>query len=1452
MLLWTAAAVAVLLAGVTLVLRYPPVQTYLAQRAAAYLARELQTTVTLDGVRFRPFSSIVLQGLYIADREGDTLLYAHQLSASVDLPELRDNRVTVRAVKLAGGRFYLRADDTGTNLAFVLDYFRSPNSGPPGRGKRLSLDVRTIDLADASFGFRRTRSPERSRTATPRIDFNDLYVTEIGGRISDIRLRGNGLQASIHGLRFREKSGFTLRRLNAAATIDTARMVFDELLLETNRSRLGDYAELRYTDFTAFRNVMKAVTFNMRLRETRLASADIAFFAPALAPMHVELGLSGIVTGTVSDFAARQLTVRLGQGTVLAGEASVIGLPDIGKTLFDLRLDRLTTTKTEIETLVPAFYPATRPELPAMLDRLGQVTYRGTVRGLYHDFQLDGELETAAGTLHSTAQLNLRDGGQYEGRFAAEGFDLNLLLQQPAFGNSSFGLAINGGGFTPAQFLAHIRGQIAYLDIDGYRYRDIEAETTITGQAIEGQVTIDDANLTATATGRFGWSTAQPVYALTAQLGHTRLDRIGLYLRAPLTVEQAVLTADGAGTQLNTMTGAFTVRDLRFSVDSVRHTVDSVHLSLTGTPDDRLLQLQSDLADANVRGRLHLTALPAYFRSAAMQYFSSLTFADATPATPAFEVGIQVKRYAPIASLFTPKLTLSEDTRLDGRFGDPRQRADIRLRVPQLTYGALQVAGLSVDEAVNGDSLRLVILTDRLALTDSLYIENARLTASLADGQAYINLLLADRSGANRLNFNGRVDVRTDEPITLQVLPSALTLNRNAWRLSERARFRFQANRIDVNGFEIANASQHVRLEGTASTAPEDQLTLTFHQFDLATVNPLTQSAGMDLGGTLNGHLEVSAALRNPYAVADLRAGDVRLNRSVVGDMRLQADFDRVSQLVNVTLEAVRAGETTIAARGTYNAAAETDKLDVQAQFQRSNLALFQPFLRELVSDLSGMVSADLRFSGSVFDPQVDGTCYLHDAGFTVNYLGTPYRITDQVTVENSTLLLNGLTITDSRNHRAVANGTVNLRNLRVPVIDVVIDATDFHILNTTRRYNPLYYGTAYGTGQFSFHGPTNAISIDIRARTDDQTRFYIPLNAVGTVSENDFIRFVSADTASVAPRPRSPLLRGLSMNMDLQITPDAETSLYTDLGELSGRGEGILTLRISSLGDFEMFGDYTINSGKFTFTAQDFINKIFDINPGGTIRWTGQPTEATVNLAATYALRTSLAPLYNAAGRETVEQRVLAQAQMNLSGNLMRPEITFDLNFPNEPYVRDELQSYLSDANNVNQQALSLILRRSFTPGAAADLSRELNNTLLSAGTELAFNQLNNLISQSLNLRFVDLNIRSLNEASASFRFFNDRLIFTGGVTDRRNLNDLNVFSDRVVTDAELLYLIRKDGRLVLRGSNRLNSRNSLPLTINENYVSAVGLLYRQEFYTFDEFLRRLFTIRPKDEGED
>jgi hypothetical protein len=65
------------------------------------------------------------------------------------------------------------------------------------------------------------------------------------------------------------------------------------------------------------------------------------------------------------------------------------------------------------------------------------------------------------------------------------------------------------------------------------------------------------------------------------------------------------------------------------------------------------------------------------------------------------------------------------------------------------------------------------------------------------------------------------------------------------------------------------------------------------------------------------------------------------------------------------------------------------------------------------------------------------------------------------------------------------------------------------------------------------------------------------------------------------------------------------------------------------------MFGDFLISSGKFEFTAKDFISKNFTVNQGGTISWTSNPANADINLKAIYEVRTDIAncirlPVYN------------------------------------------------------------------------------------------------------------------------------------------------------------------------------------------------------------------------------
>jgi hypothetical protein len=376
-------------------------------------------------------------------------------------------------------------------------------------------------------------------------------------------------------------------------------------------------------------------------------------------------------------------------------------------------------------------------------------------------------------------------------------------------------------------------------------------------------------------------------------------------------------------------------------------------------------------------------------------------------------------------------------------------------------------------------------------------------------------------------------------------------------------------------------------------------------------------------------------------------------------------------------------------------------------------------------------------------------------------------------------------------------------------------------------------------------------MKIDITARTEAGTVFNIPLNTSSTASDYDFIRFVGhKDTVKLADKGRA--FNGVTLNFDLSADEKTVVKITTDYGLLEGSGvANNLKLNINSLGDFEMYGDFLISTGKFEFTAKDFISKNFTVSQGGTIRWTGNPSNAEINLKALYELRTSKAPLYTAAGIQTPTstQTTLVQAQLLLTKSLLQPVIDFDFNFPTDPSVKDDLSTYLADNNNRSQQAISIIVRRTFSSNNNNNLTNQLSGTALQAVSEFAFNKLNTLISQS-NIKNFDLNIRSFNEASASLRFFDNRLSFNGSLFTNNGSNDPfnttnSLFNSSLSKDFEALYQIRKDGNLTARYSYRLlnnTTLNSLNSDAIPQYVSGFGLVYTRDFDTFGEFIRNIF----------
>ncbi|WP_052017055.1 translocation/assembly module TamB domain-containing protein [Arcticibacter svalbardensis] len=1436
-------AIILLAASLIFALQFKSVQTFAAKKAATYLSKELDTKIEITSLYIKPFKLIVLEGLYVQDRDKDTLLYTPKFSVDLNLLSLKNKTIDINTIQLDSGSFFLkRYPNKTTNLQFILDYFNSGKPKQKTTGKPYTITLEKVIVNNTSFKYKNLNDS----TFTTGVNFNDIALSKLNAVLTGIDINNYLFKAKVRGLSFEERSGFKLNNLNANTTIDTARMEFADLHLETDRSLVSNYLVFKYKNFGDFSDFINKVYVKGSLKNSTLDSKDISYFTTALKKMNVSFKLNGNISGYVNNINAQKFSITAGQATYVKGDFKIKGLPNLDKTHLDLKIERFFTNKKDADNLIKRT-TGLSGKIPLIAQKLGNVSFTGSFKGLIKDFETKGEIKTGLGRLIPDIRMNLLNLPAYSGTVKAVDFNLGELLDQKSLGRTTVTAKVDGKGFNLNQLKDKIDANATYFDLKGYRYTNININGNIINKLFQGRIKINDPNIKLDFNGDINLNTTLPSFNFNASLTGVNLHKLH-FSKDTLQLDADLNTAF-TGNNLNNIEGKLEMNRLRFTSSDSSLVVNSIVLSADGIGSSRSIAINSDILEAKINGQYDLNTLPSYFKSVVKRYIPSLKTDIRKFGLQEFNFYLNIKDFAPLSMLLIPDLKIPKGAVFYGRFNSNDSLAAINGSSELIQYKKIKVNNFIIDESAASKALNLFMTADRIDITDSLYIQNINVANILYKDSLALNIKLSDKDANNQLDLNALVEFGTDTLAKLSLLPSDFIINREIWKVPEQVKLRFDKRKVFVQGFELLRNDQLLTIDGIISDQPEDKLNIDFQNFTLVTFNSLTKAAGVVLGGRLNGKVALSSVLKTAKVESQLKIDTLVVNNTGVGDLKLVADLDNETKLVNVTMDITKDGKKTMNIQGTYNASAEINTLDLNVSMEDNELVIFTPAIRSLVSNVKGKVSAKVNVSGNILDPKINGTLSLKDAHLTVNYLRTPYRITDNVAIENSVINLDDLELTDINDNKAIATGTVDLTNLQNPVMDISIKATRFMALNTTAKDNPIYYGTAYATGTFKFRGPIKSMNIDINAKTEAGTVFNIPLNASETIGNNDYITFVAKDS-SFTPKAQS-FFQGLVMNFDLVVDENSQVNIITNLGKLNGRGNATLNLKITSLGDFEMYGDYLISSGKFQLTAQDFINKIFDLSQGGSIRWTGDPSDALINLKAVYGVRTDISPLYQAAGRAASSTgRVLAEAIMNLSGNLAQPDISFDINFPSDTYFKDEFQNYFSDVNNKNTQALSLIVRRSFSPNTGLVNVQAVNSTLFSAGTELFFNQLNNILAQSLNLNFVDLNIRSLNEASASLRLLKDRLVITGGVTDRRaELNDLNIIGNSVARDVELLYLLRKDGSLNLRASNRLNNRNFL--NPDQEYISAIGLLYRQDFETLNEFLRALVGKRRRDERQ-
>lgn len=1386
----------------------------------------------------------MIEDLLVLDQQKDTLLKTPKFLVNINQFSLKRRIIAINTVQINNGSFFLKSyKDRSTNLDFIIDYFDS-GATPVVKKKKKPYDISfdRIILNNTNFKYKNLRVDTLMRG----INFDDLALTNVNGIFEKLNTRDHILQTNIKDLTFKEKSGFYLKNLTAFTTVDSNNIELKDLMLVTNNSRLSDYFQMRFRKFGDFNDYINKVRMKANFVDSHISSHDVGYFTSELDQIKLDLDVDGQITGLVNNLRAKKLSVKTGKASYIKGDFILKGLPYIDETFMDLKIEMAGTNKTDLDEIVTDVTGKKAKVIPKIIDKFGNINFNGSFTGFKNDFIAYGEFKTKLGRLVSDVNMKIDKKGtpSYTGNIKTYDFNLGTLINERMLGRISASLYIKGKGTEINNLTEKLNGDIDYIDFKNYRYRNVKIDGTFEKKYFDGSLKINDKNIQLAFDGGVNLNPKLPVFNFKATIQNARLKTLNLY-KDSLKID-AVFSTNFSGSNLNNIQGNLSIQQIRLDNVQGIYNIDSVDLHASGMGRDRSLTVRSDILDASIKGQYDLNTIPSYYKALAKRYIPSLKTNIVKYSDQIFQFNLNIKRFEPIAQLLVPGLEIEEQATLVGNFDSPNNIATLNGFIKKLKYKGVIVNNIIIDENTSTNQLQAIITSDRVDLNDSLYIKNVNISNILRNDSLSLNVKLSNEDDMNQLDLNGLVEFANDTTARVSILPSILKVNNEDWKIQEKVRINFNEGKTEINNFDLNNGKQFLTLDGVLSSDPKDILLVGFKDFSLTTLNPFVKTLGLKMSGNVTGETRLANILKSPEIHDNIKIDSLVFNDTYIGSLTDTSSYNRSQNVANIFTNIISADKETLRASG--NLDLEKKEIDLAINLDESELAVFGPFVKQLVSDLKGHVSADLTVKGSFKKPAIEGSLALDKASMVINYLKTRYTISDEVTVTNSVIKVNDLKLLDVEGHQAIANGTVDLNDINYPNLDVSINATNFMALNTTEKDNSLYFGRAYGTGTFKFKGPTNKMYIGIDATTEKGTVFNLPLNSSETVTNKDFITFVSKDTAAYVKKQTS--FDGLTMSLKLNVDANSTANIFTTLGNLSGRGYSKnLTLNINSLGDFEMSGDYIIESGSFDFTAQEVINKKFNIRQGGTIRWTGNPTTAQINLKAIYSLRASLRDLYTAANRENgnnQDPRVLTEVEMGLTGLLLKPDIKLDIFFPSDPSIREEMQSYFNDDNNRNLQALSLIIRRSFAPGTGnEDLGKQLTSGVTSTATELLFNQFNNVLS-SLNLDFVDINIRSLSEANASFRFFKDRVILNAGIVDKRSRSDLSPIgfsSNTVGGEVEVLALIKKDGTLVGKLANKPPTQQNIFRTgISQNTnVTSLGLIYTQQFDSFREFVQKI-----------
>lgn len=1381
----------------------------------------------------------------------------------VTSPQVSDLQVKVASALLKKGivdlgKQSVRAESaviSGANFSYLNDTATvsspQPEIAEPDTTASLpwTIDIKSLQLQNSAGTYGLLH-----HVPLQGLDPDYIQVSGLNLSVGSLYNRGSEIKLKLLQLAFTERSGLSVLRTQGDFTMNSEQISLTGFSLKTLLSQID--ANINLGGKIIEQNPESPISV---LLSTRIAMQDIYALYPdlkkeiALLPIE-SLNANTRITGSLGQLDIKQLALALPGRFRFSGNGTVREVINPDELNGNFSWQSTLSHGTFIKNMLPA-------DAQKQIGIPNGITCNGSIRINRKQFTPHILLTAGEGKLSVDGQINLAS-ELYKIDLDATQFPVNQFLPQDSLGLLTMQIKGEGKGFDPLSRKTYtdIALKIDRFDYKKYNYTDLSTILHLKDGNLNGILSSNSEalKLHLDITGEL--SPKEYAAHIAGEIENIDPGQMG-FMNDPLSASTQ-LNISGTGNSKGEYTLDTEIRNLKLKTSQMNGEFKSIALQGKLLTDEMQASIKTPEIHVNFSSPSGLDEF--------MKRINETTRLIET----------QIERQSiDIETLqkSLPRLELKADIQPNKFINARLKEYGIQLKYADMSISSLENKPFSllahIDELVTGgiqlDTISVKARQDSTRLLYGLHIGNkpgnldqvASLGLNGYITENHLRLRCLQRNRELEQGFRFGCDAyMQDSLVHITFAPTDPILGFSTWTLNEDNYFDYYFDKHMAANIDMENKEQRISLQSaTTRRGRPGALNINMKGLDIASLLSSWPLAP-PVAGTLSTDLVLDFPKEQVNVSGDISIAELLYDKQRVGNIDLNMRY----RLNDENRQQVRLGllvdeKEALAVRGYYQPDS-TEAIQLKIQLLSLPLAIANPFLPADISKISGALNGEISLSGKTEAPLASGYLQFANTSVSVPMIGTSFGFSDgKIEIIENDVILNNYAVNGPNKRPLLINGDVNLRDFSHIMTDVQIKGSDFQLINVPKNNKTMVYGKANADLDISAKGPIDELTLRGNIGLLNGTEVtYVMRDSPLELKQQDnsnMITFVSfndstamTDTLAITAAKISGM--DILMNVDIANEVKMAVNLSADgKNRIDLKGGGNLTYTMNTLGDSRFTGKYELTGGTVKYNPPIISEKLFNIEQGSYVSWSGDIADPTMNITAVEPLR------INVTESNDNNRPVNFNVIINIKNTLENLAITFNVSAPEDLTIQNELTAMTAEQRAT--QAMSLLIYNTYTGPSAATSSSLISGNPLDSFIQKELNQWaqNNLknIDVSFGINSYDDTMNGGQGTRTDYSYkvsktlFNDRFkVIIGGSFSPDAAADENM-KENLVDDVSLEYTLDKRDNMLIKIFRHTGYESILEGEITQ---TGIGFVVRKKLLKLSE-LFRLSSRKAKKEAK-